>query len=251
MLLNKIKSINSESTGQRFSCLLDALAFDLIRKQLDNVVLVNDESIFFKFYRNAFQITGVQFEIIDCEQINDLMTLESYLHKTVFFPTFGIRIFNINFDQIEKIDLGVPYFVHITTNHSQIIEQTLKSKTAHVITEPTLIFPHFFKTYLESAELMNWLHLTQSAGFHNDQIDRSIILKELSPSNEDPYHRVKIMQGENLLMWCSAIFSKEESVIQHRHYPVHRIYELSLSKNLPINLNERQFYGDVVQSVDR
>jgi hypothetical protein len=251
MLLNKIKAINSESTGQRFSCLLDALVFDLTRKQLDNVVLVNDESIYFKFYTKAFQAAEVQYDVIDCEHVKDLMGSELFKDKTIFFPTFGIRIFNINFDQIEKIDLDVPYFVYKASNRSEIIEHGLKSKTAHVITEPMLIFPHFFKTYLESAELLDWLHLAHSAGFHNDQIDRSIILKELSSFHEDPYHQAKILQGENLLTWFSAFFSNADSLVHHRHYPAHRLYELILNKNLHINLNERQFYGDVIQSIDR
>jgi hypothetical protein len=231
------------------SSLTDSLVVELqTRYKNSSVFLVDDESLFSKFYQQHFSVAGICYKSLT---INELLKIPEQLssgESVLFLPVFECRILNINFERIKKKELGSPYLVFAEDNRASIVKNKLQMKFSEVVTNPLMQLPHFLKAYLQSKELLHWLESPELRTPHNDAFDRKLVVKHMSSKFKfliPKYSKSKQLGEQDLLSYLIDHLELRNEAIFYRHYPAHIIYKKFLNKNLSINLLEQELYGTV------
>jgi hypothetical protein len=244
-----LANISKIDLSKHFYSLSEALKVDLIDNLKGKKVLyINDHSLFSDFYLKAFSEADVNITRIECNDFRSVLKKNNYEEYILFLPVFELRIFNINYDRIIKKEYGKPYFVFIENNRSEILYDSLKNHFSGVVTNPLLQLPKLLQAYLQSAELMTWLKDTSCPHPHNDEFDRNFLLKETKKRFflKDPrYKKSKLLGRNELTNWSLKQIHLDAHEITYQQFPIHRLYQFFFNVDLPINLLERELYGDV------
>lgn len=211
------------------------------------IYFVDDDSIFSQFYSHCLDKNGSSYQRWTPRDFSQSLSSEVKIEGTLFLPGFHFRIFNLNFDKRQKIELGKPYWVHISSNQSRALKRKLSLMFEEVLLNPLEELPSLFKSYLQHEDLLRWLHLDSCAEYHNDRLERNLLSRTLELQGlpaSDLYKKSAELGAGTLEDYLQNELNIPKGS-SYRHIPLHRLYQRVLNQDLAINLFEREIYGEV------
>lgn len=180
---------------------------------------------------------------------SDYQTRNNNVHA---LPLVQFRIHNINYCRSNQRSLGAPYWAHIQNNIPELIKDSLQERGIEVIVRPLENDKQLKNLLLLNRKLINWLQDPQNKEAHNDRIEREIVADELIKRgiHFDSIYQTSLsdevaQKPISLERYLIKKLQIDTSLIQYKHYPLHRYYKKHFNIDLPINLNERSIYGEV------
>lgn len=220
---------------------------ELFSKKSQPFHFVDDDSIFSQFYSYCLDETKISYQKWTPANFVQSLNFNEKIEATLLLPGFHFRIFNLNFDKIQKVELGKPYWVHISSNEGEALKDKLSSTYAKVVLNPLKELRRLFTSYLQHEDLQQWLLAESCSEYHNDRVERYLLVEELRKqglSVYDLYKKCPELADASLEVYLFNQLKLSKEPL-YKHIPVHRLYQRILKKDLSINLFEREIYGDV------